>query len=967
MTPDQPDRDAPRQDAAAPRSGPRRREGRRTSAQVRVAEGLAQTVITVGGLAVIAAVLGIMAYLGLSVLPLFRGGTHAVAHSGAITDAAGSPAAPPPQPAAPPVFAMVDEYGGLAILGDAAGRARVIDLASGRVVDALALATPGRTVTAAAFERQSGAVAFGYADGSVQLGIVGFAAEPVDAAALPPEARSLSVGDRVASGTGTIERAAPDQYRRVTATAEMRDPTPVAEGSGPVKLLDYRPSSSAEFLVVGREAGGVLSRVRIVRPLGGGKPRVTLESTELPRETTPHAGAKAMFVTGDGASVLKVFEDGAVLRSVVARNAGGDDAVLPADELRALPAGERVTAAAMLLGGKTLMIGTDRGRVLGIFAARDDAAGTPDRQRLVVAHDHAAGDARVTALGISQRDRSYVAATAPGDARMRNMTSGKVIADLPNPGWDAPAAVDVTPKVDGVLLVDANGRYALHRVQPGHPEASAASLFGRVWYEGEAAPSFNYQSSSGEDTAEPKLSLTPLVWGTLKATFYAMIFAVPLAILAAIYTSEMLHPDVRNRVKPIVESMASLPSVVLGFIAALVVAPWARDWLPSILLGFFVVPATVLVAAYLWQTLPVRIASRLRTGQHFLLVAAVTLAGAALAAPAGLLAERALFRPTPSEILVRAGSVEPAPSDAVPAWARGRSRFEPAEVRRLHDSGLFVVSGQIVRPTGALSDPAVAAAVAEKGLDRADMRLWLDGVVGGPWPGWFMVMTLPAAFLAGLAGSRLLTPCIERGLGLRVGPGAALAELAKFLAVCALTLGLSALLAGLLSAAGLDARDSVMGPFNQRNSLVVGIIMGFAIIPIIYTVSEDALSSVGQGLRSASLGAGATRWQTAIRVVLPVAMSGIFSACMIGLGRAAGETMIVLMATGNTPSMDPSLFSGFRTLAANIAVELPEAAKGSTHEKVLYLCGLTLLAMTFLVNTVAEVVRQRFRRRAAGL
>ena len=166
---------------------------------------------------------------------------------------------------------------------------------------------------------------------------------------------------------------------------------------------------------------------------------------------------------------------------------------------------------------------------------------------------------------------------------------------------------------------------------------------------------------------------------------------------------------------------------------------------------------------------------------------------------------------------------------------------------------------------------------------------------------------------------------------------------------------------------GFDPRDSIFGSFSPRNTLVVAIIMGFAVIPIIYTISEDSLQAVPMTLRTASLGSGATPWQTAIRVVFPVAASGIFSACMIGFGRAVGETMIVLMATGNTPEMEWNIFSGFRTLAANIAVELPEAPKGETHYRVLFLCGLVLFLMTFVINTMAELVRRVVRARNAGL
>jgi len=151
--------------------------------------------------------------------------------------------------------------------------------------------------------------------------------------------------------------------------------------------------------------------------------------------------------------------------------------------------------------------------------------------------------------------------------------------------------------------------------------------------------------------------------------------------------------------------------------------------------------------------------------------------------------------------------------------------------------------------------------------------------------------------------------------------------------------------------------------YDQRNALVVGLAMGLAVIPIIFSISEDAISSVPRHLTAGSLALGATPWQTAWRVVLPAASPGIFSAVMIGFGRAVGETMIVLMATGNTPIMDWSAFNGFRTLSANIAVEIPEAPHGESLYRVLFLAALLLFLITFLVNTAAEVVRQRLRQR----
>jgi phosphate transport system permease protein len=151
--------------------------------------------------------------------------------------------------------------------------------------------------------------------------------------------------------------------------------------------------------------------------------------------------------------------------------------------------------------------------------------------------------------------------------------------------------------------------------------------------------------------------------------------------------------------------------------------------------------------------------------------------------------------------------------------------------------------------------------------------------------------------------------------------------------------------------------------YDQRNSIIIGIALGFAVIPIIFTIAEDAISNVPRNLTAASLALGASRWQTAWRVVLPSALPGVFSAVMIGFGRAIGETMIVLMATGNTPIMSWSLFNGLRSLSANIAVEIPEAPFNSSLYRVLFLSAVLLFIFTFIINTVAEALRQKFRKK----
>jgi phosphate transport system permease protein len=258
-------------------------------------------------------------------------------------------------------------------------------------------------------------------------------------------------------------------------------------------------------------------------------------------------------------------------------------------------------------------------------------------------------------------------------------------------------------------------------------------------------------------------------------------------------------------------------------------------------------------------------------------------------------------------------------------------------------------------------------ALLERALFGGDLRLWLDGGTGSGQPFLFLVL-LPLAFLAtGWALSRALGARLDRLLRRLARPQAGAVEALRWLATSLGAMALAWLGASLLAGLGVDPRGGPVGTYVQRNTLVVGFAMGFAVIPIIYTIAEDAMSAVPSHLRAASLACGATPWQTAISVVVPTAMSGIFAAVMIGMGRAVGETMIVVMAAGNTPILDWNLFNGLRALSANIAVELPEAVKDGSLYRMLFLSALLLFAMTFVVNTVAELVRLRFRKRAAEL
>ncbi len=374
-------------------------------------------------------------------------------------------------------------------------------------------------------------------------------------------------------------------------------------------------------------------------------------------------------------------------------------------------------------------------------------------------------------------------------------------------------------KYDRLLFFDTAQVLHIYHLDDPHPEAGVKALFSQIWYEGASQPAYVWQSTGGTDDFEPKLSLIPVIIGSLKGTLYAMFFAIPVALLSAIYTSQFLHPRLRILVKPAMEIMASLPSVILGFLAALWLAPLLEQRVPSFLMFLLLVPASAFLFGWWWSSLALRYRKRIKEGYEFFAFIPILLVVSYVAWHLGPVVEHVLF---------------------------------------------------------AVTDPATGERV-------ADFRRWWPHVTGAS--------------------------------------------------------------------------------FEQRNSLVVGFMMGFAVIPIVFTISEDALSSVPPALRSGSLALGASRWQTAIRIILPTASAGIFSALMIGVGRAVGETMIVLMATGNTPIMDFNIFSGMRTLSANIAVELPEAPHHGTLYRTLFLGAMALFVLTFLMNTLAEILRQHLRER----
>jgi phosphate transport system permease protein len=860
-------------------AGPKR--SRKTRRSVLVADRVADTCIRAGGIFVILAVFGIMAYLVQVVLPLFSGG--AVESHRAIT-----------VPHRGPVLMQVlDEYRTLAVSLDRTGAVSVLHLASGRAIPAPAFDFEGRPPTAFARSLSGSDVAFGFADGAVRFGSLKISAETLSASALPAGAEPLTERDWLKDGA-VYSRISPDQLRKLTVEVALEAPSPVEEGADAIVALDYRLGGTAERPTksfVSADSQGVLR-------LGTGETATNLltgeTTTEIEAATLPKLQAGTQFrsvlVTEGGDQVYAAAADGTLYRYDTRNFA----APVLAEYRKLFGEGVELTTLGFLIGEQSIVAGGSDGSVDVYFRLRRPGAATRDGYAMVRAHALEKHGSSVTAFDASQRSKLFATTDASGAVWLRHSTSEQTVAKLP---LDSPATswseVVLAPRDDAVLATTEDGTAHLWSVSVPHPEITWGAIFGKVWYEGYPTPDWTWQSSSGSDAFEPKLSLVPLIFGTIKATVYSLLFAIPVALLGAIYTSEFLHQRVRSVVKPTMELMASLPSVVLGFLAALVLAPIVETWISAILLALALAPLALLLAAHLWQLLPQALALRWAGIAKFATMAAVigsSLAGAYALSPA----------------------------------------FE-----RLFFAG--------------------------------DFRHWVSGAEGSGVP-MMTLLLLPLCVLALRALFERLARDRYRMALRRLAPSAAgFVELVRWLALLLLGAVLGWVLARALGGVGLDPRGGALDTYVQRNTLVVGFAMGFAVIPIIYTIAEDALNAVPEHLRAASLACGATPWQTATSVVLPTAMSGVFAAVMIGMGRAVGETMIVVMAAGNTPLIDWNVFNGLRALSATIAVELPEAVRGGSLYRMLFLAALTLFVMTFVINTLAELVRLRFRRRAAQL
>ncbi len=723
----------------------------------------ARVVVTAGGVTIIASVLGILVFLLVQVLPLLQSAKVAVRE-------------PIPAPDVAPLAVLCDEQRThFAVLG-ADGVVRVVRQSDGVVDGAIVLEQPLLTLPPA-----DGAPPR-IVSGGLLLGQPGFTLTTSDG-------RALYVTVRFET-TWEAER------KLIRPVIDAPVEVEVDPGHMAVRACAASARDRSTALVATRADGSLLLVERLAEENAfSGELTVSTQQRTL---ASP-APIDQLVIDSRRENVFGATRDGRLLWwNLLDRRAS---------EPTVTAVGAPITALALLIGDQSLVVGQADGGLSVWYRIAPEGG----RVRLVRTHELPPLPTAIRHLAASWRDRTFAAQDESGELGLYYSTSSRVLWRGQSPLGDA-SALALAPKNNGALLA-ASGTLAQLDIESHHPEAGLRAFFGKVWYEGYPEPAHIWQSSSGSNEAEAKLGLAPLLFGTLKATLFSLLFAVPLALLAAMYTSQLMHWKIRRYVKPAVEIMASLPSVVLGFLAGLWLAPRLTTVFLALPLFLLFAPVATIAAGRLGERLPAR-------------------------------------------------------------WRRGVPEGFAA-------IGFIGVLALVLGAALALSRPL------ERALFDGDFVAWMRGVLGVT--------------------------------------------------------------------------------YDSKNCIVLGLAMGIAVIPIIFAIAEDAFSNVPRSLVSASLALGADRWYTVTRVVLPTASPGLFSAVMVGFGRAVGETMIVVMASGNTPIIDWNLFNGLRSLSANIATEIPEAPEGGTLYRTLFLAALLLFAVTFTVNTAAELVRQHLRERYARL
>ena len=725
--------------------------------------------ITFGGAAVIIVILALFAFIFLEVFPLLKGARVLEENTYPLSGKA--------------ISVGLDEYQEIAYAIYEDGNIDFISLSDGKLIKRHGIQGTGNSIITAVCE-DKGRIVMGMKDGRLLKTNIGFSVSFEDEERIiTPEVSDEEVVFTDKAGKG-IQYITSKSDEEVTVTAFY------TEGG---RLL-LKSTEIEETLFGGEEKSEVITDITAIL-----EQTSSYQATEQIEELPVTALAIDYFME----NLYVGTAHGEIIHIKVRDN----ESPILEEEIKVSEVS--ITSLRFLLGDVSLIAGDQKGRVSTWMRVRDEATSSGWSLKKVHALEpHLSG---ITSIASSIRNKCFVTATSDGTLHLKHATSEQTLLNLKSKAM--PTAIAYSPKSNGILVADSEANLTHWNISNPHPETTFKTLFGKVWYEGYEKPEYSWQSTGGTDEFEPKFSLIPLIFGTIKGTIYALIIAIPIGILSALYTSQFLHNSLKKIIKPAIEFMAALPSVILGFLAGLWLAPLMERIFPAIIIMPCFLLLFIAAAFCIWKYLPDYIKGKYRNGTEAIFLIPFLIA--------------AIFA-------------------------------------SIYLGGPF-----------------------ESFLFNGDYHQWLLNV-----------------------------------LGLQ---------------------------------------------YDQRNAVVVGFAMGFAVLPIIFTISEDAMSNVPKNLTSASLALGAVPWQTAVRIVLPIASPAIFSAVMLGFGRAVGETMIVLMATGNTPIMDWNVFNGFRALAANIAVEIPEAPFGGTLYRVLFLAALLLFMTTFIVNTIAELIRQKMKKKYSHL
>jgi len=492
--------------------------------------------------------------------------------------------------------------------------------------------------------------------------------------------------------------SARDQNGEINLTHDL---TPLEElafpASGDVRQSFARLIDDKGAVRIDRLAG---DRVRVTHQLVetdlSGNEKRSVSSSEINDSLPGHITAVA--VGTQGHYLYAGTDNGMLLRWDISEP--GEIRLL--DSVSASEEHRPITSLALVLGDVSIAVGDANGNLSTWFPVK--VSGSGEDKRLTRIHTLRPVGGMVSFIIPSPRSKTIFSSDS-AEIHADHMTSERNLLTI-KPGTAITSAA-LSPKGNTLAALDGTNRVTIWKLDIPHPDISFGTLFGKVWYEGYDKPEYAWQSSSANDDYEPKMSLVPLVFGTIKATLFAMLFAVPLALLAALYTSQFMSPKLKGRIKPVVEIMAAIPSVVIGFLAGLWLAPLIDKSVLTVFMSIIIVPFMLLITIYFWKR--IKTASplqRITRGHEFIAMIPVVLLGIYLA--------------------------------------------------------LFL------------------SGVAEVHLFAGDFKLWLFST-----------------------------------LGIR---------------------------------------------YDQRNSIIIAIALGFAVIPIIFTIAEDAISNVPRNLTAASLALGGSRW-----------------------------------------------------------------------------------------------------------